>query len=176
MPPRHHRLAASRSINSSKPCRAAASRDGPAAEPMLIGNGGGKSRCDSGRRTQMSAGSNTSHPSLDRVARHQESCSLRSHAAFRQGSDQLQRRADRVAGGGSSSPGSTNSRSGSAIETDTRSPRRCIPEMLPARHTDAGDTDHRASGMQGIGNSRIKLRAETDQTRCVGRRQFEHAR
>ena len=61
-PPRHHRLAASRSINSRRPCSAAASRDGPAADPMLSGYGGAKARCAGGRRRQMSAGSHSLPP------------------------------------------------------------------------------------------------------------------
>ena len=35
MPPRHHRLAASLSTSSSIPCNAAASNEGPAAQPEL---------------------------------------------------------------------------------------------------------------------------------------------
>ena len=49
-------------------------------------------------------------------------------------------------------------------------------KCLLQRQADAGNADHRASVMQGVGKRGIELRAKAEQAGRIGRRQFEHPR
>ena len=142
---------------------------------MLNGNGGANSRCAGGRRRQMSAGSNTSDPS---VAWWRETMKrpLRLRATFRQGSDQFQRHRAELSGA------VVNGRSEQQIAFGLQL-REILDPLADAalkcflqRKTDAGNADDRASLMHGIGECWIELRAEGDEAGRIGRGEFEYPR
>ena len=101
---------------------------------------------------------------------------VRARSAFRQAGDKFQRR--RTESGHALIDVGIKQRIASALQLGKildRLADASLKRFLQG-HTDPGNADQRTSGMQGIGKNRIKLRAEADQTRRVGRGQFERAR